>query len=381
MGHNYDLKLVYDYIWGNDIEGYSIDELESDSSFMLQVIERSKDKNMYELCSDEVKCDYNFVRSVIELFKDDLEFVCGVADFYLDSLDDVEKLQGTNYCELNIIMSSLCGRSLNQYALVVAGFYEYERYRASLCIKTTDDLELIEESKAGFFISLAQYEDSSIIMDFIAKRMVNEALYKGRDNNLEYLIHSRFKSIADFEKYGEFVFLHNCISDYDKSLSSYVFDRAYTEDFHAFFGQLAKEVNKVKDNWDSYMNRINSWRIGVFNQEFSSYMLDEASFGRLSYDEIVSYVANKLDKVDEFSKFDFDFSSEYDEENYKILETADVNNINKALSIASKLFEKDVLDEEYDDYSESVEVEDKKSGALKPIKFQLTSENKRGIKV
>ena len=381
MKRSYDLKLVYDYIWGNDIEGVSIDELESDPSFMLEVLERSKDKNMYELCSDNVKCDYNFVRSVIELFKDDLEFVCGVADFYLDSLDDTEKLQGTSYCELNIIMSSLCGRSLNQYAIIVASFYEYERYRASLCINSSDDLELIEESKAGFFISLAEYEDNPIILDFIAKRMVNESLYKERDNNLEYLIHSRFRSVEDFEKFGEFVFLHNCISDYDRALSTYVFDRANSSEFNTFFEQLAKEIGKVKNNWDSYMNRINSWRIGVFNQEFSSYMLDEASYGRLSYDEIVSYVANRLGRIDEFSKFDFDFSSEYDEEKYKILETDDVNNINKALSIASKLFEKDVIEDEYDDYSEHEEKEEKKSRSLKPIKFQITDKNKRGIKL
>ena len=110
-------------------------------------------------------------------------------------------------------------------------------------------------------------------------------------------------------------------------------------------------------------------------------MLDEASYGRLSYDEIVSYVANRLGRVDEFSKFDFDFSSEYDEEKYKILETDDVNNINKALSIASKLFEKDVIEDEYDDYSEHEEKEEKKSRSLKPIKFQITDKNKRGIKL
>ena len=51
-------------------------------------------------------------------------------------------------------------------------------------------------------------------------------------------------------------------------------------------GGMWVSILKVKSNWDSYMDRVNSWRIGVFNQELSSYMLDEGSLGRLSYEEI-----------------------------------------------------------------------------------------------
>ena len=42
----YNNKLIEDYIQGNDIEGYNIDDLENDYDFMISVIVKSNDKNM-----------------------------------------------------------------------------------------------------------------------------------------------------------------------------------------------------------------------------------------------------------------------------------------------------------------------------------------------
>ena len=273
-------------------------------------------------------------------------------------------------------MSSLCGKSLNQYSISTATFYEYERHRALISIGRVDDLEVKEESAAGFIISFVQYEKSPIILNFIAKRMINESLYGDRDNNLEYLIHSNFRSIDDFENYGEVNFLCNCIYDYDRNLCSYVFDKNSNVDFKSFFGQALKEIARVKRDWSLYMDRINAWRVMVFNQELADYMLQDGEIGRLSHDEIISYVAKKLGISDVFSKFDVDFPDTYDEENYKILETVDVNNLNKAMSIARGLFSKDVIDEDYDDYI----TDDDKDSSKKAVRFQLVDHKKgRGI--
>lgn len=379
MRRIYDLRLVYDYIWGNDIEEYNIDDLENDPEFMLQVMEKTRDKKMYDFCSDSVKTDYAFVRNIIELFKDDFKFICNVVDTYLDSLSDAEKIQGTSYAELNIVMTGLCGRSLNEYAIMAAGFYEYERQRAKICINAMNDSDVREQSEAGFLVSVIQYENSPIILNFLAKRMINEYLYGERDNNLEYLIHSRFRSMSDFEEYGEVNFLYDCIYHYDRDLCSYVFDRASSVDF----GSVLKEVAKVKRDWSLYMDRVNSWRVDVFGQEFSRYMVDEGGIGKLSYDEVVSYVANKLGVVDTFIKFDSAFYFSYDEDNYKILETDDVKNINKGIALATQLFSRDVIGEDYDDYTEigdeSAEIGD--SEPLKVVRFQLmTDKENRGVK-
>ena len=51
---------------------------------MIRVIECTNDKKMYSLCSDRVKSTYKFVRFLVEKFSDDLDFVRGVGDSYLE---------------------------------------------------------------------------------------------------------------------------------------------------------------------------------------------------------------------------------------------------------------------------------------------------------
>ena len=58
----YSQELITKYINGEDIEKYSLEELENDRIFMIKVIEYSNDLNMYNLCSDNLKKDYNFVK-------------------------------------------------------------------------------------------------------------------------------------------------------------------------------------------------------------------------------------------------------------------------------------------------------------------------------
>ena len=79
----YSTSIVEDYIEGNDIEDFDIDELENDRSFMLDVIKKTKDKNFYNLCSDDLKHDYEFVSALLDMFKDDTKFIVSVADEFV----------------------------------------------------------------------------------------------------------------------------------------------------------------------------------------------------------------------------------------------------------------------------------------------------------
>ena len=79
----YSASIVEDYIEGNDIEDFDIDELENDRSFMLDVIKKTKDKNFYNLCSDDLKHDYEFISVLLDMFKDDTKFIVSVADEFV----------------------------------------------------------------------------------------------------------------------------------------------------------------------------------------------------------------------------------------------------------------------------------------------------------
>lgn len=70
-----DLNLVSDYINGEDLN-CDVEVLENNPDFMLEVLRLSMDTKMYELCSDTVKNNFNFVVGIINLFSDDnFEFV------------------------------------------------------------------------------------------------------------------------------------------------------------------------------------------------------------------------------------------------------------------------------------------------------------------
>ena len=56
-----DKKLVYQYILGDYIEAGLLEQLEDSPIFMQAVMEQTNDIKMYELCSDDVKHDFDFV--------------------------------------------------------------------------------------------------------------------------------------------------------------------------------------------------------------------------------------------------------------------------------------------------------------------------------
>ena len=51
MEKKYSKKLILDYISANDINEYTLDELENDYIFMIEVIKYTKDKKMYYFAS------------------------------------------------------------------------------------------------------------------------------------------------------------------------------------------------------------------------------------------------------------------------------------------------------------------------------------------
>lgn len=349
MGYN--LGVVYDYIWGNDIKGYDICELENDPSFMLQVLERTMDKKMYDLCSDDVKEDYAFVRGVIKLFSSDLDFITEVANTYIDSLTEGEKIIGDEYSELNIIMSDLLGKTVNDFAIRAASFYEVERIRIRACVSVSDE-DVRMQSREGFAFTAIQYERNPIIVDFVARRMINEALYGKKCDNLEYLIHKRFKSVEELENYGSMNFLYDYISEYDYILGEYAFDSNRVDMLPKFFDAPLKDIDRIKRYWETYMDKLNAYRVYLVERELSEYLLDNPMVD-LSFDEVLAYVTNKLHVADVFKKYDTLVDLKYDGSKYKVLDISSVNLISKVTNLTNRLFSSDVIDYSYDDYLES----------------------------
>lgn len=108
-------------------------------------------------------------------------------------------------------------------------------------------------------------------------------------------------------------------------------------------------------------------------------MIDNGIVGNLAYNDLISYVANKVGVVSIFERYDSDFVFQSDPSVYKVLGIDDVLCINKGIDLAKSLFYTDVIDIDYDDYCDKEDSEVAVDGNGKnPIIIKFPIANVRG---
>lgn len=307
MVKKYSRKLIFDYIVGNEIVGYDIDELENDYEFMIEVIKHSRDKKLYNLCSDEIKSNYNFVKFMVETFKSDFNFIVDVANNYLKTVTD----DNINAYELTVLISegitsdmALEDPKLCEFKLQASSFYEIELIKLAAALEQTNDESLKEEYGLGFLYVLDTYEKSDTICNFFAKRLIDEIFYENDDYTLEQILHMNFKSYSELEAYGINTFLTDYIKKYDKYLSSYVLLQL------DLLEPIKKSIRRIEKNWDNYVNRINSEKVNIYEKKVEKYV---DKYGMtISTIGLINYVTKKLYLESVFYKYDA-FLKEYNE--------------------------------------------------------------------
>ena len=109
---------------------------------MMLVITRTNDKNYYDLCSLELKINYEFVSFLIKKFENDISFICEVADYYLKNTDDE-----LTRIELVIKMADLTKGKENEK------YHEYDVIRAaSFTTKMIQIVHLRKRTQAQVFL-------------------------------------------------------------------------------------------------------------------------------------------------------------------------------------------------------------------------------------
>jgi len=363
----YNKKLIFDYIIGNDIEGITIEELENDYKFMIEVIKYTKDKNMYNLCSNEVKKNYEFVRFMVETFKDDIKFIDEIATNYLEQINSGDITSR----ELTIIMSNIIGdcedMELNTYSVQSTMFYVSSMLDIEIELKTSE-----EYIGKKFEFVYQNYETSMIILNYIANRMLQEIFYNNEEYTFEELIHYNFKSVNELNDINLNNYLINYINSYDSSLSAYV--SCHLE----LLDELRKNIGIITKNWDNYFDRINKRRIDVFNQELDKYIEENGSSINYSIVDFIDYVMKKLNLEETFKKYD-DYSADMEmfgginpiDENK--LDLLDLKCLKYVTKLTKELFKEDIIDESSNDYEEEQKGKIIKYDFAKKI---LTSKNK-----
>ena len=80
-----DKELLKKYINGEEFEESLLDSLENNIEFMKAVVEATNDSNIYNVCSNYVRNDANFLMYMINKFDYDTDFVTKILIDFLNS--------------------------------------------------------------------------------------------------------------------------------------------------------------------------------------------------------------------------------------------------------------------------------------------------------
>lgn len=236
-------KLVYDFINGNYIENES--ELENDYKFMMDVINYSKDRNIYYLCSKEVKCNLEFVKFLIHKFKNRRLFICHVVDNYIKNNFEDEVGVFELLIEFTDILNSI-GVDYNALS--------YNIKKHNIYKNTIDEInKLINAGRLnnlvsglGFSYIISKYGKSEIVMNYFAYNYVSEIFYSSKNLRLEDLIHKMFSTSDELLKYGVIDFILDYVKGYDEVLANYLLLNLEN------VKKVELSINYIISNWDNY---------------------------------------------------------------------------------------------------------------------------------
>lgn len=307
--NKYNTKTIKAYVTGDDLGEYTLEELENDYRFMMEVIIYTNDKKMYNLCSEKVKNNYNFVKFVINKFKTDIDFICKVADDFLNNTkNEIISL------ELMLLMINLINDKDNKfymvYKLITNSAYDALMLQLQVFKDNFENnKQIIDEIGMGFWLVLDEYSSSEVITNFFAKKMIDEIMYEYI--NLENELHLNFKNVQSLENVN--TILLSIIGKFDKQLMDYVSSNL------SLLDNIKKEINVIKRNWNKFNSKIETDRFDMIREYVSQYIDKHDNDCIFDMYEIIFYIGEELGILEQLKKA-------YGDEDYP--DTFDINKRN-----------------------------------------------------
>ena len=291
--NKYNKQTIYDYINGTTIKEYSIKELENDKKFMKMVIGITRDKQIYERCSKMLKQDPEFIKYIIIIFNNDIEFITKIMDDYIKTSTELQ-----TFTELIILMC--------EYTKNTDKFSKYEKYRTLIYLDFKAKIELIKqeyigtniekEIGMGFIFIFDFYNHCKTTLNYFAKNFIAD-IFNEYGVDLEALIHNDFNTFKDLEDYGINKYIFNFINNYDYSLSNYVTTNRLALD------PILKKLEKIKQEWDLYPEKKITKQYEIMFEKVFDYM-QHINNSTLKEVELIYYLSRELGISKELKEHD-----------------------------------------------------------------------------
>lgn len=287
----YTTKTIIDYINGEDIEDFTLEELEDDMDFMKAVINYTNDKNMVAMCSDKIQNDFEFIKFIIYKFSKDIDFITRIADKFLENKDKEHEM---DRYELAIIMSSLITDrdSSLKYQLISTIGFQWEMGFVEQCKAKYPN----EKYGEGFIFISEDDENSPIVVEYFAKKFIDYIL-AFYDIDFEDYLHKKFATKEALEKEKINNFLINFLLPYDVTLAN------YAKIHLSILDSLKETVKTAIQNWDSYQEKKERELYNLLFEQVYYYREEHPAF-IFAEDDILYSIGLELGIYDKISKYD-----------------------------------------------------------------------------
>ena len=264
--------LVNLYLNGEEMpEDFSIEKFEDTPSLMTKAIEKSKDIKLYDLCSDNVKKDYNFVLKLIELFPIDGN-IEDKANYFIENSDnEVEQMR--------VFIAAY-----KKGGLLDSGIDLFSQYYG-----------------LNFSAVLDHFKDEPDIVEYIAYREAEshlESIITEDCNAEEQVLHQYDLKIEKIDSRIIYMFLINLLPS-DSALRGYI-----RKHLDLIKGPYDKVVGVIKD-WKKYQAELYLNKV-QFLQEYFFRLKNNMEIDP----ELLYYIARRYDL------FDFLYNVEEEEIEY-----------------------------------------------------------------
>lgn len=296
MNYNYDRKIIFNYVNGNDIKGYQIDQLEKDYKFMMDVINYTNDCKIYNLCSEEIKNNYEFVKFLVFKFSSNKKFICEVADYYIKFNND-----DLYHFEMNLIMANIIGKTsddkLLKYQIVTDTFTKTYKKAIKKKLSKEEDINFKKELGMGFIYLQLAFQESKLIVEHIAKSLIQDIFKENETFNLEGYLHKNFKNKEQLASN-----INKFIIDYIRAHDLYLSD--YVVLSLPIISDINESIEKIIKRWDHFEFYYNSKMVDLALYEIYKIYQVEYKEVCFSESELICYVVTKLNKKELFKEYD-----------------------------------------------------------------------------
>lgn len=199
-----------------------------------------------------------------------------------DALSTAERL------EYSLILENLTGDT--DFQTIYETIYDVIRVKIEY---TKQKMNITKEIGLGFKYIFDEYSNSKIILSFMATKMIEEIL---NENDFELELHLNFNSAEQIRKNGVNKVLINYISNYDKTLASYL-----TSDI-SLLEDAKIELNKILNKWVDYENKKEKIKYNKMIEQVENYLSSVDTI--FTPGDVMYYIANKLGIIEKLAKYD-----------------------------------------------------------------------------